>query len=111
MKTSEKIRSKQYTPEEEAFLFWGKLVSLNNRHPNITLFKDSYKIGRDPSNDIVIDDPRISQFHCVLTKQPDHQILLEDKSSNGVFFKKKKIGKENVKVVQHSETFYLLHPS
>jgi predicted component of type VI protein secretion system len=43
-------------------------------------------IGRDPQNDIVVDDPLVSRFHAELRVRPDgRQELVDLRSRNGTF--------------------------
>jgi pSer/pThr/pTyr-binding forkhead associated (FHA) protein len=45
----------------------------------------SYRVGRDPQSDIVVDEPRVSWQHAIL-RLADDQWLLEDVgSTNGTF--------------------------
>jgi ABC-type multidrug transport system ATPase subunit len=46
----------------------------------------SYRIGRDPQSDIVLDDPRVSWRHAVLRREPDGWLLEDSGSTNGTFF-------------------------
>jgi len=40
-------------------------------------------IGRDPSNDLVLDDPNISRFHAVINRAGDDVVLRDLSSRNG----------------------------
>ena len=40
-------------------------------------------IGRDPSSDLVIDDPQVSRFHARLTESDGYVVLHDLQSSNG----------------------------
>lgn len=42
-----------------------------------------YKIGRNPDNDIVINDPKVSRYHCTLTQISTHTYMIEDMDSAG----------------------------
>ena len=57
------------------------------------LMKDECVIGRDPNNDIVIDDIEISRNHLVITRK-GKTFQIEDKdSTNGTFLNGKKLKK------------------
>ncbi|GAA2992662.1 ABC transporter ATP-binding protein [Streptomyces fulvorobeus] len=44
-----------------------------------------YRVGRDPSSDIVIDDIRVSWHHAVLRPETDHWLLEDEHSTNGTY--------------------------
>lgn len=71
----------------------GWLVSfdLNPEGTDFKLYEGKLKIGRDQSNEIVLDDPEVSDEH-VLILCLDNQILLQDElSANGTFVNGNKI--------------------
>jgi hypothetical protein len=43
------------------------------------------RIGRDPANQIVLQDPRVSQFHATLAEYQGKLLLRDEKSTNGTF--------------------------
>jgi len=45
----------------------------------------SYRLGRDPSSDIVFDDPRVSWQHAVLRLDQGEWVLADAGSKNGIF--------------------------
>ena len=45
----------------------------------------SYRIGRDPESDIVVEDPRVSWHHAVLRLERDFWLLEDSGSTNGTF--------------------------
>lgn len=51
----------------------------------------SYRIGRDPSSDIVLADPAVSKNHATLILDDDKVVIQDSNSANGVFLKGKKI--------------------
>ncbi len=59
----------------------------------------SYRIGRDPQSDIVIDDPRVSWLHAILQADGGQWLLEDVSSTNGTFF-----GQERVPRVEISGT-------
>lgn len=53
---------------------------------------DRIKIGRHVSNDVIIEDPSVSKFHCSLVIGPDGSALIADTgSTNGTTFNGKRI--------------------
>ena len=53
----------------------------------------TYKIGRNPDNDIVINDQnlRVSRYHATLTVNDNGTITINDHSTNGTFVNGQKI--------------------
>lgn len=51
----------------------------------VDLTKDRITIGRDPSNDVVIDHPVVSKRHAELVKQDGKFFILDLGSTNGTF--------------------------
>lgn len=51
------------------------------------------KIGRDKSNDIVLNNPMISRFHGVIQKIKDDYYIHDLESSNGTFVNGKRVPK------------------
>lgn len=47
--------------------------------------KDNTSIGRSAANDVVIQEPKISRQHAAINKYNDNYILIDLKSSNGVY--------------------------
>jgi ABC transport system ATP-binding/permease protein len=45
----------------------------------------TYRVGRDPASDIVVNDPRVSWAHAVLVVEGAHWVLQDLGSSNGTF--------------------------
>ena len=63
-----------------------KLQFKDQRKAAIWLVDSRYAIGRDKSNDIVIDEDGISGFHAELRVEDDDRIFLTDAGSiNGTF--------------------------
>ncbi|HEX3493118.1 MAG TPA: FHA domain-containing protein [Streptosporangiaceae bacterium] len=67
----------------------------------------SYRIGRDPESDIVLDDPRVSWNHAVLRLERDFWLLEDSGSRNGTF-----VGSDRVRQVPITGTciVHLGHP-
>ena len=79
----------------------------------ILLEKDIVTIGRNPGNDICIDNLAVSSFHAKIMREGD-QFFIEDlKSTNCTFVNKKKITKaslqdnDTIVVGKHSRVFLL----
>lgn len=47
--------------------------------------KDNTAIGRSPSNDVILKEPKVSRQHAAINKYNEHYILIDLKSSNGVY--------------------------
>jgi hypothetical protein len=59
--------------------------------------KSTLRIGRQPDNDIVIDDPSVSSYHAQAAVGPDNTWTLEDhNSSNGTFVDGQRIKKSTI---------------
>jgi len=66
------------------------------RGPNLNemfrIDKDLVTLGRDPANDITIDDPEVSRFHLRLTRRTDSFYMVEDVgSTNGTFIQNRRM--------------------
>ncbi|MEQ3696856.1 MAG: FHA domain-containing protein [Pseudomonadales bacterium] len=46
---------------------------------------NTHFFGRDTSNTVVLDDPSISRFHCELTVNGEHCLLVDANSTHGCF--------------------------
>lgn len=67
----------------------------------IPIDKPQITIGRDRSNDIVIENLAVSRHHAKIFHHQDQDFFIEDlKSGNGVFVNKQKITKE---VLSHND--------
>ncbi|KAI1845713.1 hypothetical protein JX265_008696 [Neoarthrinium moseri] len=65
-----------------------------------------YLIGRHPECDVVIDDPVISNRHCLLfteNKGNDTSAVLEDLSSNGTFVNEALVGRNQRRELQDQD--------
>jgi hypothetical protein len=68
----------------------GRLADLIEARLNIDynqrkfVFRDSLKLGREETNDMVIEDPMASRHHARIEKRKDHFVLI-DQSTNGTF--------------------------
>jgi len=84
----------------ETKLKWAKLTLTTPRtdlESNSTIFITGadFKIGRAPTNDFVLSDPRLSSLHARITYEFDDQsqmiVKLWDNSTNGTFHKRKEV--------------------
>jgi hypothetical protein len=64
-----------------------RLIVRRGPQPNqiYELNKDSITIGRDITNDIVINDPEVSRHHCTFVRGPGGYTLEDKASTNGTF--------------------------
>jgi pSer/pThr/pTyr-binding forkhead associated (FHA) protein len=80
----------------------------------ILLKKEIVAIGRNPGNDICIDNLAVSSFHAKIIKEGDQFIIEDLKSTNGTFVNKKKITKASLQdndtiiIGKHALVFLLL---
>jgi pSer/pThr/pTyr-binding forkhead associated (FHA) protein len=54
------------------------------------------RVGRNPKNDFVIQDPSVSNWHCEFRLREDGLLLLDKGSTNGTFVDGNRIGAEEV---------------
>lgn len=48
-----------------------------------TAIKGRIRIGRDPSNDLALDDDELSRFHCEIRDDGGMAVLIDLRSANG----------------------------
>jgi hypothetical protein len=51
-------------------------------------------VGRTPDNDIQVDSPAVSRHHAVLLSTPDHCIVEDLNSTNGVLVNGRRVGRQ-----------------
>jgi predicted component of type VI protein secretion system len=70
-----------------------KLSIRQGPRPNLVfdLDQDSYTIGREAGNEIVIEDPQVSRRHAQLTRQGEAYILEDIGSTNGTYVNGKRV--------------------
>jgi DNA-binding NtrC family response regulator len=57
-----------------------------NRGAALSLVRARATVGRHPTNDLVLDDPRVSAVHLHLERRPSGRVLVRDaKSTNGTW--------------------------
>ena len=61
------------------------------------LEKTAITIGREPKNDIVIDNLAVSRFHTKITQQGNNYFVEDLQSGNGTFLNEQRIEKEILK--------------
>ncbi|MEV0029992.1 FHA domain-containing protein [Nocardia sp. NPDC050793] len=66
----------------------------------------AYNVGRDPTSDIVVSDPRVSSLHAVLERGSDGWEIEDAGSLNGTFFDGHRVDRM---VIDRDETFQLGH--
>src|SRR5262245_61090263 len=77
----------------------------------IQITKGEITVGRNPDNDIVIDNPAVSGRHCKIVLSADTFFVEDLNSSNGVFLNAKKTLKAGLKnndvigIVKHTLKF------
>ena len=68
---------------DQAFLVLGGML--------FPLPQNVFKIGRNLSNDLVLNDPTISRFHAEIHYMNNQYILIDKNSSSGTFLNNKRI--------------------
>jgi hypothetical protein len=70
-----------------------KLSVRQGPRPNLVfeLEQDSYTIGREAGNEIVIEDPQVSRRHATLTRQGATYLLEDIGSTNGTYVNGKRV--------------------
>ena len=90
---------------------WAKLTAFTAQLDNVNLLEESYTIGRNSVNKVVVPDIRLSGVHCKIFKDDEDNIWIEDMSSNGTFIEDEKIGKGTKRKLVSGDKIYLLHKS
>ncbi|KAK9711583.1 hypothetical protein K7432_007748 [Basidiobolus ranarum] len=77
---------------------WGtlKLVPGSRTGKDVELYKNTYFFGRSSTNEIQIQEPRISGKHCKIWKSSDHSVYLKDLSANCCYVNGHPVGKDKV---------------
>lgn len=89
---SRKIVSPQAVEYVGGALVMGRLVlTLDGREVSFPLTRDSHAIGRNPNNDIVVDDAKVSAFHARIDRRREGFLLVDLNSTNGTFLNGKRI--------------------
>jgi len=71
---------------------------INRDSVNLTEFQDSLTLGRARTNNVVIDDPTVSQFHAkiVFDKQADGWFIEDCASTNGLLIDGKALARSEL---------------
>jgi hypothetical protein len=69
----------------EACAVWLTVVSGNDRGKRVPITGDRFVVGRDPSCDLVLADPRVSRRHASVDAIDDRVVLRNLASGNGTF--------------------------
>lgn len=77
----EKTELLNFQPEVEGWL----LINPDGRPQEPFRLKASTTIGRDPSNDLVLDDTALSGIHARIFGENGRFFILDQKSTNGIF--------------------------
>ncbi|KAJ5080104.1 serine/threonine-protein kinase fhke-related [Anaeramoeba ignava] len=86
------------------------LASLNPSFSTIKIEKNEIKIGRGSSCDFIINDPHISDIHCIISKNNSSgAYYVKDLSTNGTFIQSEKIGKNNSRIINHGDELVLFY--
>ncbi|WP_416873814.1 FHA domain-containing protein [Kitasatospora sp. SC0581] len=56
----------------------------------------AYHLGRDPTSEIVLDDPRVSWHHAILRATGGHWLLEDVDSTNGTYDEGRRVSREEV---------------
>lgn len=76
--------------------FWGKLVATNGLFENFTLTREKYTIGKDSFNDICIDHKNIIDFHCILKRNSETEVVIENYSDTEILIDKEEVPKGKI---------------
>ncbi|MER6299074.1 FHA domain-containing protein [Kitasatospora sp. NPDC001539] len=72
------------------------LVLVTDRDSRLIDPTRAYHLGRDPTSEIVLDDPRVSWHHAVLRADDGHWLLEDVGSTNGTYDQGHRIVREDV---------------
>ncbi len=70
-----------------------KLTVRQGPRPNLVfeLDRDSYTIGREAGNDLILEDPQVSRRHAQLTQQGTSYLIEDMGSTNGTYVNGKRV--------------------
>ncbi|MFJ8473373.1 FHA domain-containing protein [Kitasatospora sp. NPDC094011] len=72
------------------------LVLVTDRDSQLIDPTHAYHLGRDPTSEIVLDDPRVSWHHAVLRATAGHWLLEDVGSTNGTYDQGRRVDREDV---------------
>src|SRR5688572_14090646 len=52
---------------------------------------DRTLLGRDPSADLVVNDPSVSRRHALIERRPEGFVVLDQRSANGTFLNNQRV--------------------
>ena len=68
-----------------------KVLSGENTGKEFSVEHLTANIGRDPSNDIVLDEPSLSRLHAQIRKEDDRYEIIDQGSSNGTMVNERRV--------------------
>ena len=92
-------------------------IELKHQRKTLATFEtdnEQISIGRNPKNDIQIDNPAVSSSHAVIKKVMNTYYMVDLESTNGTFVNEKKIDKyelldgDEVIIGKHSLVFFFV---
>ncbi|MBF0491408.1 MAG: FHA domain-containing protein [Deltaproteobacteria bacterium] len=84
--------------EEESVSIHAKLICLEGDvEPKEIELSETISLGRSPSNDVVLKEAKVSRQHAAINKQGNDYILIDLKSSNGVYVNGKRVEEQILK--------------
>ncbi|ARF82393.1 FHA domain-containing protein [Kitasatospora aureofaciens] len=72
------------------------LVLVTDRDSRLIDPTRAYHLGRDPTSEIVLDDPRVSWHHAVLRTAEGHWLLEDVGSTNGTYDEGRRVDREDI---------------
>ena len=75
-------------PDESRFTGMNpRLVAIHGPLSGQTIYLDEpvISIGRQLSNDIILDDPHVSRNHCLVRSEGEHYVIEDLNSANGTY--------------------------
>ncbi len=88
--SSQSLTPQPHFPESSLSIYKLIFVEGDSQIPDVRL-GENVSIGRSPSNDLVLPAAKVSRQHAAINKYKDRYILIDLKSSNGVFVNGRKI--------------------
>jgi len=101
MKTDSQGRDKNWTSKdlEKDFIYIGRVAARLDHETR----KDS-----ENKETFVVDDPVVSSFHCIIEKDQEENIWLTDKSTNGTYVNKSKVGRGKRRLISDGDEIVLV---
>jgi hypothetical protein len=70
---------------------WRIIVGGDTSHRICEIVRELTSVGREPDNDISLDDPQVSRYHARLILQGDHLIIEDLDSANGTLLNEREL--------------------